>query len=123
MIPALASLVLAGLVAFGMLFAFFSLVPRVVANRPGIFSFTLQWLLIAVLVFPAIAVAYFAPTWLYEVPFDQVATKDQRFWLIVGGIALFVGCFLVALRSSAGKRYSQWRGGSPNTSFERTREG
>jgi hypothetical protein len=123
MIPALASLVIAGLVAFGMLFVFFALVPRVVANRPGIFSLTLQWLLIAVLVFPAIAVTYFAPSWLYEVPFGQAATKAHRFWLIMGGIALFVVCFLVALRSSAGKRYSQWRGGSPNTSFERTRGG
>jgi hypothetical protein len=109
MIPALASVVLAGLVAFGMLFAFVALVPRVVANRAGVLSFTLQWLLVAVLVFPAIAVAYFAPSWLYEVPFGQVATKEQRFWFIVGGVALFVGCFLVALRSSAGRRYSQWR--------------
>jgi hypothetical protein len=116
MIPALASLLLAGLVAFGMLFVFFALVPRVVANRSGVFSFAMQWLLIAVLVFPAIAVAYFAPSWLYEVPFGQAATKDQRFWFMVVGIALFVGCFLVALRSSAGKRYSQWRGGSPNKS-------
>ena len=121
MIPALASLVLAGLAAFGMLIAFLALVPRVVARRPGIFSFTVQWLLIAIVVFPAIAVAYFAPSWLYEVPFGQVATKDQRFWLILGGIALFAGIFLVALRSSAGKRYSRWRSGSPNTSFERTR--
>jgi len=120
---ALASLVLAGLVAFGILFGFFALVPRVVANRAGVSSFTLQWLLIAVFVFPAIAVAYFAPSWIYEVPFGQVATKDQRFWLILCGIALFVGCFVLALRSPAGKRYSRWRSGSPNTSFERTRGG
>ena len=70
-----------------------------------------------------IAVAYFAPSWLYKVPFGQVATSDERLWLIVGGIAVFAICFLVALRSSAGQRYSKWRSGSPNTSFERTREG
>jgi hypothetical protein len=109
MIPALASMVIAGFVAYAMLFAFFALVPRVVAGRASILGFSLQWLLIAVLVLPAIAVAYFGPSWLYEASFGRTATKDQRLWLIVGGIALLVVCFLVALRSSAGKRYSQWR--------------
>jgi hypothetical protein len=122
MIPALASLVLSGLVAFAMLFAFFALVPRVAADRSAGPSFTLQWFLITVIVHPAFAVAYFAPSWLYEVPFGRVATKEQRLWLIIGGIALFGICFLVALRSSAGKRYTQWRRRSPNKSLERARE-
>src|SRR5436190_23114106 len=108
MIPALVSLVLSGLLAFGMLSAFFALVPRVVADRSAGLSFTLQWFLVAVLALPAIAVAYFGPIWLYEVPFARVTTRDQRHLLIVGGIALLGICFLFALRSSAGKRYSQW---------------
>ena len=121
MIPALASFVLSGLVAFGMLFSFLALVPRVVVGRSTALSVILQFFLIGILVLPAVAVAYYGPSWLYEAPFGQVATKDQRLWLIVGGIALFCGCAAVALRSSAGKQYSKWRGRPPNTSFERTR--
>ena len=109
MIAALTALLLSGLVAYAMLFAFFALVPRVVPVRASILGFSLQWLLIAVLALPTIAVAYFGPSWLYEVPFGRAATKDQRTWLIISGIALFGICFVIALRSSAGKRYSQWR--------------
>jgi hypothetical protein len=98
-----------------MLFSFFALVPRIVANRSTALSFILQWLMIAILVLPAIAVAYFGPSWLYEAPFGQVASKYSRLWLIVGGVALFGGCFVAALRSSAGKQYSKWRGRPPNT--------
>jgi hypothetical protein len=123
MISALASLVLSGLFAFGLLFAFFRLVPQVVADCSSAPSFALQWFLVAVLVLPAIGVAYFGPSWLYEVPFGRVATNDQRLWLMLGGITLLGICFLIALRSSAGRRYTQWRSGSPNKSLERTREG
>ena|SRR5689334_19245061 len=122
MILGLASILISGLVAYAMLIAFLALAPRVAAGRSSIRSSSVQWLLVAALVLPAIAVAYFGPSWLFDVPFGQAATKDQRFWLIVGGIALLIICFLVALRSSAGKRYSQWRAGSPNTSLERTRD-
>ena len=108
MIPALASILLSGLIAYAMLFAFFATMPRVVAGRSTILGFALQWLLILVLALPAIAVAYFGPSWLYEVLFGRAATKDQRLWLMLGGIALLGFCFFIALRSSAGRRYSQW---------------
>lgn len=109
MMPALTSLLLSGLVAYAMLVAFFELVPRVAAGRSAKLGFLLQWLLIAGLVLPAIAIACFGPNWLYEVPFGRAATEAQRSWLIIGGLTLLVTSFLVALLSSAGKRYSKWR--------------
>jgi hypothetical protein len=122
MVQALTSLILSGLVAYAMLIAFFALVPRFAAGRSPILAFSLQWLPIVVLALPAIAVAHFGPSWIYEVPFGRTATQDQRTWLIIGGLSLLGISFLVALRSSAAKRYSKWRAESPNSSLERTRE-
>jgi len=121
-IQALVSLLIAGLVTYAMLVAFFATVPRVVDGRSSTASFVLQYLLIALFVLPAIAVAYFGPLWLLQVPFDRDTTKDERFWLIIGGILLLGIAFVGAVRSSVGRRYSQWRSGSPNTWLERTRE-
>jgi hypothetical protein len=109
MTPVLLSLLFAGLASFAMLCLFFALVPRLAADGRFISSALVQWLLIAALVFPAIAAAIFGPSWLYEVTFSRATTKDQRLWLIIAGVGLLAVCVFCALQSSPGKIYSSWR--------------
>jgi hypothetical protein len=103
------SLFLAGLASFGLLGLFFLLVPRVVGERASAASSLLQYVLILALVVPAIAAAIFGPGLFFELTANDAATKDQRTWLIVGGIASLCVTCVAALRSPAGRRYSAWR--------------
>ena len=109
MIVALLSVLIAGFASFAMLYSFFALVPRFAGDGRSVSSALIQWLLIASVVIPAIAVAFYGPIWLYQVAFSRATTEDQRLWLILAGIGLLAVCMLGALRSPAGKRYSMWR--------------
>ena len=109
MILVMLSLSLAGLTCFVLLYLFFWLVPRLSGEGKSFASFLMQWLLIASVVIPAIATAIFGPLWLYEVALIRATNVDHRLWLIASGSILLVLCFVAAVRSSAGKRYSSWR--------------
>jgi hypothetical protein len=103
------SLLLAGLASFAMLCLFLALVPHLARDGKALEGLLLQWLLIVCIVMPAIATATFGPIWLYEVAFNRPTMQDHRLWLIASGIVVLVLCFLGALQSAVGKRYSSWR--------------
>jgi hypothetical protein len=103
------SFLLSGLAAFALLCAFVALVPRFAGSGKSIMSVVLQYILIAAVVVPAIGIAIFGPLSLYEVIFSRSTTKDQRFWLLLGGSLLLVICLFSALRTAVGRRYLLWQ--------------
>jgi hypothetical protein len=100
---------LAGLASYALLCLFLALVPRLAGERKSVVSFLLQYLLILVLVVPAIAAAIFGPSLLIELTANESRTENQNAGLIVVGSVLLVGCLIAALRSPAGRRYTSWR--------------
>jgi hypothetical protein len=109
MVAALLSVLIAGFASFAMICLFLALVPRLAGDGKSVSSALIQWLLIASVVMPAIAVAFYGPIWLYQVVFSRATTEDQRVWLILAGIGLLAVCMFGAFRTPAGKRYSRWR--------------
>jgi hypothetical protein len=109
MLKVIASIALPGLTTFAFLCLFLWLAPRFAAGAAASVSFLTQWLLILVLVMPAIAVAILGPSWLFEVLTQGAITKVGRAWLILGGVLMFVVCCFAAIRTPTGRRYSLWR--------------
>jgi len=98
-----------GFLTYVILIAFFAVVPLAVTGRSSAMSFGLQYLLMLMFIPPAILASYVGPLWFYENLFDVDTTSDQRFWIVLSGVALFGICFFFALGSSTGKQYSEWR--------------
>lgn len=109
MIEVVASIALPGLMTFAFLYVFLRLAPRLAARRATTVSFLTQWLLILVLVMPAIAIAILGPSWLFEVLTQGATTKESRAWLLLGGVLVLAVCCFAAIRSPTGRRYSAWR--------------
>jgi hypothetical protein len=109
MMLAALSFLLSGLAAFSLLCAFVALVPRVAGSGKSIISGLLQYILIAAVVVPACGIAIFGPLSLYEVIFSRPTTKDQRFWLLLGGPLLAMICLFSTLRTAVGRRYLSWQ--------------
>ena len=109
MILAALSFLLSGLTAFALLCAFAALVPRLAGSGKSIVGVLLQYFLIAAVVLPACGIAIFGPLTLYELSFIRPTTKDQRFWLLLGGSLLAMICLFSALRTGVGRRYLSWQ--------------
>ena len=109
MMLAALSFLLSGLAAFALLCAFVTLVPRLAGRGNSIMSVLAQYILIAAVVVPAIGIAIFGPLSLYELSFSRPTTKDQRFWLLLGGSLLLVICLVSALRTAVGRRFLSWQ--------------
>lgn len=109
MMLAALSFLLSGLAAFALLCAFVALVPRLAGSGKSITSVLVHYILIAAVVVPAIGIAIFGPLALYEVIFSRPMTKDERFWLLLGGSLLLVICLFSTLRTAVGRRYLSWQ--------------